>query len=71
MTFGQKIRRLREIHELTQSDLAIILNTTQRKISYLENDQNEPCLEDVRILCRHFRVSADYLLGISDDLQNN
>lgn len=68
MTFGQKIRRLRETHELTQSDLGAILNTTQRKKSYRENNRNEPCPEDVRMICRYFKVSADDLLEISDDL---
>ena len=67
MTFGQKLRKLRETHNLTQKQMGDFLNTTQRKISYLETDQNEPCLEDIRILCRRFGISADYLLGISKD----
>ena len=67
MTFGQKLRKLRETHNLTQKQMGDFLNTTQRKISYLETDQNEPCLEDIRILCRRFGISADYLLGLSKD----
>ncbi len=68
MTFGEKLRLLREEKELTQTQLGQALNMTQRKISYLENGRYEPGLEDVRLLCEFFQVSADYLLGFSRPL---
>ena len=63
LTFGEKLRLLREEHELNQSQLGDAVNMTQRKISYLENDKYEPSVEDIQALCRYFHVSADYLLG--------
>ena len=68
MTFGEKIRLLREERELNQSQLGAAVNMTQRKISYLENDRYEPGMEDIRALCTFFHVSADYLLGFSKNL---
>ena len=65
LTFGEKIRLLREEKELNQTQLGQAVNMTQRKISYLENGKYEPSLEDIKMLCRFFRVSADYLLGFS------
>lgn len=63
LTFGEKIRLLREEKELNQTILGEAVNMTQRKISYLERDEYEPSVEDLRALCRFFNVSADYLLG--------
>ena len=64
MTFGEKLKRLREMHDLSQTALGKALNCTQRKISYLETGQNEPSMEDLRRICTYFGVSADYLLGL-------
>lgn len=63
MTFGEKLRLLREEQELNQTELGQKLGMTQRKISYLERDRYEPGLQDLQAICAFFRVSADYLLG--------
>ena len=68
MTFGEKLRLLREEWELNQTELGKALNMTQRKVSYLENDRYEPGLEDIRSICRYFGVSADYFLGFPKNL---
>lgn len=64
LTFGEKIKLLREKKELSQSELGQEVNMTQRKISYLEHDRYEPSLSDIKALCRFFKVSADYLLDL-------
>ena len=64
LSFGEKIKLLRENAELNQSELGVQVNMTQRKISYIECGKYEPSLEDVIALCNFFKVSADYLLGI-------
>lgn len=68
LTFGEKIRLLREEKELNQTQLGQAVHMTQRKVSYLENGRYEPSLEDLRALCRFFAVSADYLLGFPKGL---
>ena len=68
LTFAEKIRLLREEKELNQTELGLAVGMTQRKISYLENGKYEPSLEDIRALCRFFRISADYLLGFPKPL---
>ena len=67
MTFGEKIRRLRESCNLTQKSLGAAIDATQRKISYLETGKNEPSIDDLKRLCAFFKISADYLLGIPYD----
>ena len=68
MKFGEKIKRLREIRELTQTQLGKALNMTQRKISYIEKGIYEPSLSDICELCKFFNVSSDYLLGLPSNL---
>ena len=68
LTFGEKIRLLREEKELNQTELGEALGMTQRKISYLECGRYEPSFDDLRALCRYFQVSADYLLGFPKNL---
>ena len=48
-----------------ETELAGKLNMTQRKISYIECGKCEPSLEDIIAFCKYFKVSSDYLLGLS------
>lgn len=64
LSLGEKIKNLREDHNLTQTELGKALNMTQRKISYMENNCYEPSVQDIIELCQFFNVSADYLLGL-------
>ena len=68
LTFGEKIKLLRENAELSQAGLGCKINMTQRKISYIEHDKYEPSIEDIKALCSFFNVSADYLLGFHKNL---
>ena len=64
MTFGEKLRGLRQDRDMTQAQLGVALKTTQRKISYLEMGKTEPNIEDLKRICGFFKVSADYLLEL-------
>lgn len=66
-TFGERLRGLREDSDITQQKLAQATRMTQRKISYIECGRYEPGIEDILAFCRFFQVSADYLLGLTDD----
>ena len=64
LTFGEKIKNLREDLEMNQTQLGKAVNMTQRKISYIECNRYEPSIQDIISLCNFFKVSSDYLLGI-------
>ena len=64
LSFGEKIRNLREDADLNQAQLGRETNMTQRKISYIECGKYEPGIQDIVALCHYFKVSADYLLDI-------
>lgn len=66
LSFGEKIRNLREDTDLNQTQLGKAVNMTQRKISYIECGKCEPSVDDIIAFCHFFKVSSDYLLGIPD-----
>lgn len=68
LTFGEKLRNLREEKELNQTELGKRLGITQRKLSYLECGRCEPSIADIKAICMFFCVSADYLLGLPNGL---
>ena len=65
LTFGEKIRNLREDADLNQTQLGKALNMTQRKISYIECGKYEPSIDDIVAFCKFFNVSSDSLLDIT------
>lgn len=67
LSFGEKIRNLREDADLSQTQLGAALNMTQRKLSYIECGKYEPNIDDIIAFCHYFKVSSDYLLGIPKD----
>ena len=58
------IRELREDKDLSQKQLAEILGTTQQVYSRYENGINELPLHHLVTLCRFYKVSSDYILGL-------
>ena len=71
MAFCDRLRLLRQskLPPLTQTDLANAIGVSQRKISFMETGVTEPSLKDLSAICRYFSVSADYLLGLPDDIE--
>lgn len=63
-SFGPRLATLRKTRGLTQVQLAEIAGTTQRSISYYENDDGVPPSSVVVVLARALQVSADELLGL-------
>ena len=63
---GKKIKELRKERKLTQTELAIVLQTTQDSVSLWELGKSYPDLETLVKLCDFFNVSADYMLGLKE-----
>ena len=70
LTFGEKIKALREDMDLNQTQLGEAVNLSQRKISYIECGKFEPSIDDIIAFCHFFQVSADYLLGLPSHYRN-
>lgn len=66
MQYVQRIRDLREDNDLTQTEVAKILNTNQKVYSRYETAENEMPIRHLITLCKFYNVSADYILGFTN-----
>ena len=67
--FGQRILQLRKQHNETQKDLAELLDVGKGHISEIERGNRTTSAERIALICEHYQVSSDYLLGLVDDPQ--
>ena len=63
----KRIRDLREDKDLTQKDLAKILNCSQQVYSNYELGQRDIPTDILIKLSAFYKVSVDYILGISNN----
>ena len=63
----QKIRGLREDNDLTQTQVAQVLGTSQTMYARYERGANELPIRHLITLCHFYNVSADYFLGTEPD----
>lgn len=63
---GERLLALRRDADLTQDDLAAILNINKHSISAYERNKSEPPDAIKIAIARHFDVSVDYLIGLTD-----
>lgn len=62
-----RIRILRREGKISQRDLGKMLGRTRNSVSQWELGKQVPGVVDIGEMCRIFRVSSDFLLGLSDD----
>ena len=65
----QRIRDLREDRDLKQKDLAKVLHCSQQVYSNYELGQRDIPTEILIALSDFYKVSVDYILGITDNPQ--
>ena len=66
-TIYPRIRDLREDNDLTQSDIADKLNMYTTQYRRYELGETEVPAYVIKELCKIYNVSADYLLGITNN----
>ena len=66
----EQLKILREARGLSQQRLAIEFNVSQAMISKYELGLSEPDIGLICSIAKFFNVSADYLVGLSDNRFN-
>ena len=61
-TLIDKLRGLREDNDLTQTQIAEVLGTSQTMYARYERGANEMPIRHLITLCKFYNISADYLL---------
>ncbi len=63
---GERLSEIRKDHGDTQAMLAEQLGVSLPTVRAWEQEKSSPSHEMLVAICRLYRVSADYLLGLSD-----
>jgi transcriptional regulator with XRE-family HTH domain len=66
MDFAQRLKEIREERNLSQEQLAKVIDRSRTSVSGYETYDRLPDLDTLIKLSRFFEVSVDWLLGFSD-----
>lgn len=69
--FSQRLRELIEKNNLTLPELAMQINTTRQSIGQWKNGDTVPNIIMLKSIAEFFNVSADYLLGLTENTSTN
>jgi len=64
---GERLKEVRNDHKDTQQMLADKLMVSKSTVQSWEQEKSSPSHELLVEICRLYRVSADFLLGLKDD----
>ena len=65
--FGRRLHETRKKNHETQADLAALLDCVKSHISEMENGKKTTTAEKIALICEHYHIASDYLLGLTDD----
>lgn len=65
MYYRERLRELREDRDLSQAEVGKVINKSQQGYSHIENGRAELKIDDLVLLCRFYKVSADYIIGLT------
>ena len=68
MDYRERLRAVREDRDFTQAEIGKVLNKSQQGYSHIESGRAELKIDDLKALCRFYGVSADYLIGLSNEM---
>ena len=65
--FSSRIRELRKSRHESQGNVADAIGVSVTQVSDMEKGRRTTTFEKLVLLCEHFNISADYLLGLTDE----
>ncbi|WP_294379699.1 helix-turn-helix domain-containing protein [uncultured Clostridium sp.] len=71
MNYIQKLVKIRKEKNISQSDIAKILNTTQQQVSKYENEKQEMPIRHLITIAKELNISTDYILGLEIKKEKN
>ena len=67
MDYRTRMRNLREDRDLTQREVAQVINKSQQGYSHIEDGRAELKIDDLIKRCKFYEVRADYFIGMKDE----
>lgn len=69
MGYVDRIKEVRKLNKYSQKDMADLLETTQQQYSKYEKQLQELPIRHLITICKHFNISADWLLELNIEIQ--
>lgn len=66
MKYLKRMNALRQDHDLTQEQVAEVLDVAQTTYSQYELGKRQIPIDTLIKLCKFYNVSTDYMLGLTD-----
>lgn len=66
MVLGKRLRELRLLRGLNQTDIAEIIEVNPSTVSLYESGKRTLSVDKIQILSEYLGVTSDYLLGLTD-----
>ena len=66
MDYRERLRQLREDRDLTQAEIGKTIQKSQQGYNHIETGRAELKIEDLVSLCRVYNLSADYVIGLTN-----
>ena len=67
MDYRRRLREIREDRDYSQEEIGKLIHKSQQGYSHIENGRAELKIEDLKILCDFYNLSADYMIGRTDE----
>ncbi len=67
MDYRKRLREVREDRDLTQATVGKVIEKSQQGYSHIEAGRAELKISDLAVLCQFYNLSADYLIGLTDE----
>lgn len=64
-TLASRLTALRQAKGVSQEEVAEAVHVSRAQIANLERGRGEPSIQSLMMLASYFKVTTDYLLGIS------
>ncbi|MBE6737410.1 MAG: helix-turn-helix transcriptional regulator [Ruminococcaceae bacterium] len=68
MDYRARIKAVREDRDLTQAQVGAVLHKSQQGYNHIEAGRAELKIDDLKKLCEFYNLSADYLIGLTDNI---
>ncbi len=69
MEYRIRLKNLREDNDYTQADIGKLINKSQQGYNHIEAGRAELKIEDLVALCKFYNVSADYIIGLTNEIK--
>ena len=70
MDYRTRLRQIREDRDYTQAQIGAVLQKSQQGYNHIETGRAELKIDDLILLCNFYELSADYLIGLTDNKQD-